>query len=941
MERQVLLDEFEASFTGLSQRSAFLIEGYPGLGKTALINSACRLAERVGIDVLCARASPLESGARFGVARQLFEAARAQFQVEIPAPLLNGCVTPALSSPPQGVAVGDGWFIDVLAELGTSLSGLAATKGLLIAIDDLQWCDAESMMWLEYLSRRLEHRPLWLMAATLPRRVGRDSAAGMVNGLGTRTLTLKPLNASSVSALIRQRADYPQIDLDFEKECIEATRGNPLLLFSLLEGLNLSDTARTTLEERIRRASPANILRSLMSRLRSLPPEAHAVLQAVAVLGDFATTLDTATLAGIDTGTLSDIIDPLSDLGIVERELPFRFIYPIERSVVYQELSLTRRASIHLEAARVLAGQNLSPDVVAEHLLLTEPHGDAWVTERLMAGAREAQSGGEGARATRYLKRALDEPPDVTTRPQVLLALASSDRDAGSAAALRLLGEAAEMSADPTIVAETALGMLGGIGCGPQDEMVTLLCTVSERLGDAHPELRARVALARAALDQSLQGVMPNKDGLQAILGTVESTKTRSTRLGLGHLSFLLALTAEGSDASHIGELASSTLDDDIALGDLVEVRGATNAISALIYVGRLREAVRHARSLQGLSRKAGIDWAFAEFSTVMSAALSLQGDLSGAELHAQRALATMRERDWTFAGRALGLLGLALMEQGRTAEATIALDTHERTRTPTSLPELFAAEQKGMVQLAEGDARAAHETLMEVGKVADGWQVTNPAVTGWRAGAARAALLIGETRLAHELATENMALAREFGAPISVGRALRVVALVVDPTDRLALLDEAVNLLESTGALLELAKATVELGTSLRNVGRQEAARSTLREGTDLALKCGAHPLVDRAVRELRASGARPRRLALSGVEALTPSERRVAELAAEGNKNARIAELLYVSEKTVEGHLSRTYQKLGISSRDQLHTMFTAMRPRGTGELSTNSAS
>ena len=137
---------------------------------------------------------------------------------------------------------------------------------------------------------------------------------------------------------------------------------------------------------------------------------------------------------------------------------------------------------------------------------------------------------------------------------------------------------------------------------------------------------------------------------------------------------------------------------------------------------------------------------------------------------------------------------------------------------------------------------------------------------------------------------------------------------------DGLALLHEAVEVLADSPAKLEHAKARTELGVALRRANRNAQAREHLRRAVELATICGASPVAARAEAELLATGARPRRIALSGVESLTPSERRVAEMAAEGPTNREIAQALFVTPKTVEVHLSHVYRKLGISSRSQL---------------------
>jgi DNA-binding CsgD family transcriptional regulator len=149
----------------------------------------------------------------------------------------------------------------------------------------------------------------------------------------------------------------------------------------------------------------------------------------------------------------------------------------------------------------------------------------------------------------------------------------------------------------------------------------------------------------------------------------------------------------------------------------------------------------------------------------------------------------------------------------------------------------------------------------------------------------------------------------------------MHVMACVGKPDERLALIEEAVQLLEGSPARLRLASATIDLGRALRESGASpRRVRETLRSGADLAFRSRAAPLILSATAELRRSGARPRRLALSGAAALTASERRVVSLAIEGLSNAEIAATLVLAEKTVEGHLSHAFRKLGIRSRHEL---------------------
>jgi DNA-binding CsgD family transcriptional regulator len=198
---------------------------------------------------------------------------------------------------------------------------------------------------------------------------------------------------------------------------------------------------------------------------------------------------------------------------------------------------------------------------------------------------------------------------------------------------------------------------------------------------------------------------------------------------------------------------------------------------------------------------------------------------------------------------------------------------------------------------------------------------VDNPAVTSWRSMLASYYARQGMAKEANRLARENLKFARNFGAPWLVALALVEAAAVAQLPARPALLKEAVELAEAGSAPLVLAMAMVELGSQLRlDQDGASQARDLLRRAADIAFRSGAVALVNRAVSELRTAGARPRRLALSGYQSLTPGERRVAQLAMAGQSNAAIAEELFLSQKTVEGHLARAYRKLGIRSRQQL---------------------
>jgi DNA-binding NarL/FixJ family response regulator len=162
--------------------------------------------------------------------------------------------------------------------------------------------------------------------------------------------------------------------------------------------------------------------------------------------------------------------------------------------------------------------------------------------------------------------------------------------------------------------------------------------------------------------------------------------------------------------------------------------------------------------------------------------------------------------------------------------------------------------------------------------------------------------------------------VAGAWGAPRPIGVALRVQGMAEAGPEGIETLRESLAVLRASSAQLERTRTLVELGAALRRANQRAEARELLREGLDFAVRSGSQPLVERAEAELAATGARPRRLLLSGVESLTASEKRVAKFAAEGLSNKDIAQALFVTTKTVDVHLCNVYRKLGIGSRTEL---------------------
>jgi DNA-binding CsgD family transcriptional regulator len=217
-----------------------------------------------------------------------------------------------------------------------------------------------------------------------------------------------------------------------------------------------------------------------------------------------------------------------------------------------------------------------------------------------------------------------------------------------------------------------------------------------------------------------------------------------------------------------------------------------------------------------------------------------------------------------------------------------------------------FLLDSLARLRLAQGRVTEALVLARECGRRQRAWGIRNPGFLAWRSTLAAALHATGRIEEALDVCDEQAELARRFGVAREHGMALLALARITGQPETLR---AAVDVLAASPARLEHARALTALGD-----------RDSLRTALEVAERCGATVLAGQARDLLVAAGARPRRAALTGAAALTAAQERVARLAASGLGNRAIAERLFVTEKTVEGHLGATYRKLGIGSRSQL---------------------
>ena len=344
-------------------------------------------------------------------------------------------------------------------------------------------------------------------------------------------------------------------------------------------------------------------------------------------------------------------------------------------------------------------------------------------------------------------------------------------------------------------------------------------------------------------------------------------------------------------------------------------------ASAALVWADAFDEAAPALDAGVAESRATGDCALFATSMAWRAWMLLRRGDLQGAAGDARTVLdAVDLPAPRLYRTIATAVLVTTHTEQGDPDAAEAALRAFapgEPTRTQTGAVLLLA---RGHLRVAQRKLDAGLADIQAAGDVALRTGAVSPAYLLWRSAAALAQLALGEPDAALALAHEELELGRVSGSPRVLGAALRTAGVVTGGPEGEALLREAVATLEGAGVELESARALVDLGSLLRRSNRRAEARELLREGLDIAHRAGAARVADQAETELRATGARPRRAQLTGLDALTASERRVAELAAQGMTNREIAQALFVTARTVEGHLTQTFQKLDLRSREDL---------------------
>jgi DNA-binding CsgD family transcriptional regulator len=908
---------------------ALLIEGPAGIGKTRLLSEASAAAAAQGLRVLVARGGELERDFGFGVVRQLLEPVLAHAGRAERRELLAGAAGLAetvFAPPDEEVVATDDTTHAVLHGLYWLVSNLAERTPLLLAIDDAHWADGPSQRFLLHLSRRLDGIGAAVLITTRTGERGTEPELLQALMLEASPTVLRPdaLSEEAVRSIVEARLGQ-QVDGALSRACYEATCGNPFLLVEVLQELGSGERRLAEVEpEAVSRLGSSRIAAAILFRVGRLERSAPALARAIAVLGETASLPRAAALAGLERSTAASLADSLVEARVLEPGSPLRFVHPVVRTAIYKEIPAAERTEMHAGAARLLAEEGAEPGVVAVHLLATRPADRPQVVDVLRAAARSALSRGSPETAVRYLRRALEEPPPDALRPELALELGAAAARAGEPDGLDLLRGAFAAAAEQPLRATAGL-LLGGnlIRAGASlDEAIEALDLGLEGLEDP-----GRAAPLEAML---LLAGITTPAAHARVRGRLGEARSRIEQVPLDRVRPLLSplagdvLVSDG-DAAGAARLAEQALAGGTLLREEITTGMPLTAPAALtlVFAGRLEAADRAAGVLIDGARAHGSLGVLARACAFRGFCRYRMGDLGAAEADARNCMELGSEPGQGIPGPlAVATLIGVLVER---ADPGAARDLLRHVDAGVYDPEVFPIqplrESRAKLLIAQGEPQAALEELRACGRWEEQWGArAGVEPVAWRSAAALASATLGDAAEAGALAEQGVELARRFGVPGPIGVALRALGLLEGGEHGAELLEQAVSVLEGSGARLEHARALVDLGAALRRLGRRSAAVERLRQGMDAAHRCGAIELVRFAREELRLAGARPGRIALTGRDALTPAERRVADLAAEGLRNKEIAQAQFVTLRTVEMHLTNAYRKLGISSREGL---------------------
>jgi DNA-binding CsgD family transcriptional regulator len=925
------------------------IEGAAGAGKTSLVRAASAAAADQHMTVLRATAEELESDHLLGVVHQLFDPIVRQQPTKTLDELFSGpaqSAREALVEPSPELHADTGTDAASADTVAARLRSGALHHGLywllvrlseeapvLITVDDLHWIDTTSLSFLGYLARRSADLPIALVIGTRAGVENETSAdrARIRAQTNAHHLAPPPLSRAAVASLVRQA--QPEATDERCASVFAATGGNPFLVEVAAQ---IADGSTDLLHDEVRR------------RLGALTPDVQQLAKAIAVLGAdrplaiAVGVADLAPAAGLDAAAVlragewieADEPDGRPATAALDLSTRLRFRHPLVRDAVAQLCRPSELDGLHGRAIDVLSAAGADVAEVAMHALSSLPRAVGATVDALVAAADLARRSGADAEAVRLLDRALAEPPPPADRPDILALIARASARAGAADASARFDAA--IAAAPDAAARTDLRKRFAAALmatrNPGAAAAVLEAAVDEDDGadiGLTIELQATRLVALRSDPQRRSEWEHNLDELAAldIDGLARTLVPRSPAIRAARAELAYRGGVMGRDLERSRRLALAAVGDEHGTElAFANAQAFATAMHALLQVGEHRLVLDVTSRTMQEAQGAGYGSVFRLASTYQGVALMRLG--RAREAIAAAVIDDVMERHLTVfvpinsvtlcqAYLALGLLD----DAEKVLEPPGGRERFRNLLTGGGIPEWH-----GWLRLAQDRPADAAQSFLEIADGTSSLGGANPSTNSWRSGLARAQFLLGDKREAHRISDIELDLARAWGAPRQLGWALTTAGMIRTGASAEALLDDAVAVLETGTDPYVLGWAYLQRGYHRRAGRRRPEAREDFRRALDIGHRHEFALLETAANEALVDAGGRPRARVLSGIDALTPAELRVARAVAEGRSNADVAASLFITRKAVEYHLSNIYRKLQISGRSELAGALTA---------------
>ncbi|MCW2869482.1 AAA family ATPase [Actinacidiphila oryziradicis] len=845
--------------------SVVTLHGSVGSGRTELLHTFSDFAMASGVRVLSAAGAPLEREFPLGVVRQLFQSADLDPEAEAEAArLLEDGVVEAQPPAWSSSAVTEPLVrptVRTLHGLSTLALRLARRAPLLLAVDDRQDADVQSLESLLYLVRRTRNARVLTVLGSRETMTPPDPffEVELARQPHHERVKLGLLPPAVVAALLRERlSDDAARRLAADAHAL--TGGNPLLVRALIEDQQETDPQSGLVVGE-------NYRRGLMNCLHRIDPLALRCARGTAALGRPADPALLAELLLLAPESLTRALYLLNASGLF-RDGAFR--HPSGGGDLLAAMKPGELAALHHRAAQLLRGAGAPAGHVAEQMRAAEGQVRApWA----VTGEPVPQAPTTG------------EPPAGAAEPG----------EAGDDVVIQCVPWLPGTGTESQPTERQRLASLRYLFWhGRVEEGAAAL----ERFDAEHPGSSEGSDELRTWLSYWYPSLLPAAEPTYAA-----RARDREKTDGMRVLSTLL-----GGGSPDEAVLHAERIMRESRLGQ-VSLRSLTAALTVLMYADRADRAARWCTPVAEEARGGRNATWHALFSALTAESALRQGDLRGAEASARAAFLSIRPDGWGVAvGFPLSTMIAARTALGRHEDAAryLALMVPEAMfRTPAGLHYRYA---RGGYLLAVGKQEEALADFRACGDAMARWGMDHlPGLVPWRVGAARAQLALGRPHAARELADSQLARLGAGQGRVR-GMALRLRAASAEPAERTGLFQQAVEALEASGDRLELSAALAELSTAHGAEGDPVSARTTERRARH----------VSRISRDDEPRSGNP--VTDDATDELSDAERRVAELAAHGLTNREIARKLYITVSTVEQHLTRVYRKLGVRRRMEL---------------------